>query len=168
MDCRGGGSQPGQGLDGLGLDAVQQLSQQHDIPILINIRSLEEIGLSSDEPVSLSLRNGTLRSFLGLMLRDLQLTYIIRDEIMMITSQETAENDLVLQTYPFPNMLIEKSDKVITALETTVSPDQWQTKGGPCSVVAVENVLVISASDSVHYGVVDFLKKLDEAFFNGP
>ena len=41
-------------------EAVQQLSQTHDIPIVVDKRALEEIGLTPDAPVSLSLK--TFRS----------------------------------------------------------------------------------------------------------
>ena len=80
------------------------------------------------------------------------------------TTKEAAEANLILQTYPFPKVLIEKTEQVITALTTTVTPDQWGAQGGRSTVVAVENVLVVSGSDSVHLGVTDFLRKLDDAF----
>ncbi len=145
-------------------DAVHQLSQQHDIPIVVDIRALEEFGLSSEEPVTLSMRDVSLRSFLRLLLRELDLTYVIKDEVLQITTTEAAKTNLVLQTYPFPETLINKSEQVIAALTATVTPAQWETHGGPSTVAAVDNVLVVSGSDSVHEGVVEFLRKLDDAF----
>jgi hypothetical protein len=145
-------------------DAVQQLSEQHDIPIVVDKRALEEFGLSHDVPVNLSLKNVSLRSFLRLLLRDLDLTYMIRDEVLQITTAEAAKTNLVLQTYPFPETLIDKSEQVIAALTATVTPAQWETHGGPSTVAAVDNVLVVSGPDAVHEGVVEFLQKLDDAF----
>lgn len=146
------------------MDAVEQLGRQHDIPMVVDRRALEEMGIASDTPVSLSLRNVTLRSFLRLLLRELDLTYIIRQEVLQITTKEAAEANRVLQTYPFPQTLIEKSEQVIAALTATVTPNQWEARGGRSTVVAVENVLVVSGSDAVHEGVTDFLRKLDDAF----
>jgi type II secretory pathway component GspD/PulD (secretin) len=145
-------------------DAVKFLGVLHDIPIVVDKRALEEIGLSAEEPVTLSLKNVRLRSFLRLLLRNLELTYMIRDEVLQITTPEAAKTNMVLQTYPFPETLIDKSEQVITALTATVTPAQWEAQGGPCTVAAVDNVLIVSGSDSVQEGVVDFLQKLDEAF----
>ncbi|MEL6108777.1 MAG: VWA domain-containing protein, partial [Planctomycetota bacterium] len=87
-------------------DAVQQLSDTHDIPIVIDNRALEEIGLDSDTPVTLDLKNVTLRSFLRLMLRDNDLTYLIKDEVMQITTTEAAEDNLVTKVYPVGDLVV--------------------------------------------------------------
>ena len=146
------------------MDALQQLGENHDIPIVVDRRALEEVGLSGEEPVTLSLKNVSLRSFLRLCLRDLDLTYVIDDEVLQITTTEAAERHLILETYLFPGGLIDKSEQVITALTATVTPTQWEMSGGSSTVAAVDNVLVVSGSQSVHEGVVDFLHKLDDAY----
>jgi hypothetical protein len=67
---------------------------------------LEEIGLSADQPVSITLKNVTLRSFLRLMLRELDLTYMIKDEVMQITTIEAAEQNLVNKVYPVGDLVV--------------------------------------------------------------
>ena len=74
-------------------DAIQQISEAHDIPIVVDNRALEEIGLSAEEPVSISLKNVTLRSFMRIMLRDLDLTYMIKDEVMQITTTRSSRSE---------------------------------------------------------------------------
>lgn len=144
-------------------DVIQQLSQTHDIPIVIDARSLDEIGISADSPVNLTLKNISLRSCLRIALRQYDLTYIIKDEVLQITTPETADRCLVVQTYRFPVALVEKSDQVLRALLSTVRPDQWDDKGGPCSAAVVDNVLVISATETGHEAVIDFMEKLQAA-----
>ena len=61
---------------------------------------LEELGINTDETVTVNLHNISLRSALRLMLKDLQLTYIIQDEVLMITTPEEAEANLVVKVYP--------------------------------------------------------------------
>ncbi len=145
-------------------DALQQLSRTHDIPIVVDRRALEELGLSADEPISLSLMNVSLRSFLRLMLRPLDLTYVIKDEVMQITTVEAAEQNLVVEMYGFPAELTEKSDKVLKSLTSAVTPDAWDALGGPCTVTAIDNVLIVSATENIHDEVKDFLYKLQRAF----
>lgn len=145
-------------------DAVRQLSETHDIPIVVNSRALEEIGLSAQEPVTLSLHGVSLRSFLRLLLRDLDLTYIIKDEVMQITTIEAAEGNLVVEMYRFAPELTEKADKIVKALTASVVPDAWDVQGGPCTVTPIDNVLVISATETIHEQVIEFMQKLEKAF----
>jgi hypothetical protein len=145
-------------------DAIRLIADTHDIPIIVDRRALEEIGLSVDEPVVLSLKNVSLRSFLRLMLRDLDLTYMIKDEVMQITTVEAAEQNLVVEMYKFPADLTDKSDKLLKALTSGVVPDAWESLGGPCSVTAIDNVLIVSATESIHEDVKSFLDKLRQAF----
>ncbi|MEM1069110.1 MAG: hypothetical protein AAGI63_09460, partial [Planctomycetota bacterium] len=87
-------------------EAVRQIGEEHDIPIVVDNRALEEIGLSADEPVNLQLKNVSLRSFLRLMLRELDLTYMIKDEVMQITTIEAAEQNLINKVYPVGDLVV--------------------------------------------------------------
>jgi hypothetical protein len=147
-------------------DVVQQLSQTHDIPIVVDNRALEEIGLSAEEPVSLTLGKVTLRSFLHVLLSDLDLTYIVKDELMQITTVEAAEQNLVVEMYRFSKKLTPKADIILKALTSSVVPDAWDVKGGPCSVTVIDNVLIVSATEQIHEDVIEFLQKLQGAFEN--
>src|SRR5262245_61108570 len=55
-------------------DVVLYLSESHNIPIILDLRQLEEASVSSDTPVTKSVRGIKLRSALNLLLRDLDLT----------------------------------------------------------------------------------------------
>ncbi len=145
-------------------EAMAQLAETHDIPIVVDRRALEEIGISHDQPVTLSLKNVTLRSFVRLMLRELDLTYIVDDEVMQITTREVAERKTTLEMYRFPKQLVADTDAIIRSLTSAVSPDSWTERGGPCSVTAIENILVVSAPATVQDDVTNFLVKLSAAF----
>ena len=58
------------------------------------------------EPVTINLQNVTLRSALRLMLKNLQLTYIIQDEVLMITTPQDAETHLVVKVYPVADLVL--------------------------------------------------------------
>lgn len=87
-------------------EAIQKISQDHNIPIVIDSRALEDIGLTADTPVSLELENVSLRSFMRLMLRELELTYMIKDEVMQITTIEAAEENRVTKVYPVGDLVV--------------------------------------------------------------
>ena len=86
--------------------AVQQISEQHGIPIVIDGPALEDIGIDSEVEVSLELSNITLRSFLRLLLRQHELTYVIKDEVMKITTQDAAAADPVRKIYPVGDLVV--------------------------------------------------------------
>ena len=84
----------------------RQLQDDYGIPIKLDTTALEEIGINTDEPVTVNLHNISLRSALRLMLKDLQLTYIIQDEVLMITTPEEAEANLVVKVYPVADLVL--------------------------------------------------------------
>jgi uncharacterized membrane protein YgcG len=87
-------------------DVVEFLKDNHDIPIEIDNKALDDVGLSTDVPVTRNLKGITLRSALRLMLRELDLTYMIRDEVLMITTPEEAETQLVTKVYPVADLVL--------------------------------------------------------------
>jgi hypothetical protein len=87
-------------------EVVTTLQEDYGIPIQIDTPALEAIGLDPTEPVTESLHNVTLRSALRLMLKKLQLTYIIQDEVLMITTPEEAEQQLVVKVYPVADLVL--------------------------------------------------------------
>src|SRR5262245_54127434 len=58
-------------------DVMLLLSENHNIPILLCQKKLEEASVSPDTPVTKTLRGIQLRSLLRLLLKDLELTYVV-------------------------------------------------------------------------------------------
>lgn len=145
-------------------EATEILSELYKIPIVVDKRALEEIGLSLDTPVNVSLMRVTLRSLLRRILPELDLTYMIKDQMLLITTVESAEQNLGIQMYRLPDNLVEKSVAVLTALQAAIVPDTWNTQGGPSSGTAIGHVLIISTTSDVHDQVTDFLNTLIETY----
>ncbi|MGI9473220.1 MAG: hypothetical protein ACR2NZ_16890 [Rubripirellula sp.] len=145
-------------------DFAGLVAETVDIPVVINRRALEELGLSIDLPVNVQFRDLSLRSVLRIALEEFDLTYAVRNEVLEITTDESAEQNLVLETYTFPASISSKSDQVVLMLVRSVSPNKWDQLGGTCTVSALDNVLVVSATEPVHEGVVEFLEKIDAAY----
>ena len=86
--------------------AMEQIAEAHGIPIVVDSTALEEIGLSEEEPMSLSLSNVSLRSFLRILLREKEMTYVIKDEVMKITTLDAAAADPVRKIYPVGDLVV--------------------------------------------------------------
>ncbi|HEY2413623.1 MAG TPA: VWA domain-containing protein, partial [Pirellulaceae bacterium] len=87
-------------------DVVLYLTETHNIPIVLSLKKLEEASVSADTPVTKSLRSITLRSALRLILKELELTYVVRDEVLQITTPEDAESQLITKVYPVGDLVI--------------------------------------------------------------
>lgn len=90
-------------------DVIEFWKDYHKIEIQIDTKALEDVNLGPDTPVSKQLDGISLRSALRLLLGDLDLTYVIRDEVLMITTPEEAELQLTTKVYPVADLVIPVS-----------------------------------------------------------
>ena len=87
-------------------DAVDYLKDLHGIEIQLDTKALEEAGIGSDTPVTRTLKGISLRSALRLMLGAMDLTYVIKDEVLLITTTDVASQELVTKAYPVADLVI--------------------------------------------------------------
>lgn len=66
------------------------LADDFNIPIWINQSELDLIAVDADTPINLNLPAVTLQSALNIMLEPLDLTYLIRNEVLEITTESSA------------------------------------------------------------------------------
>ena len=90
-------------------DVVNYLAELHNIPIMLATKKLEEADIRPDTPVTKTLRGVTLRSVLRLILKDLELTYLIQDEVIQITTPEDASIQLSTKVYPVGDLVVPVS-----------------------------------------------------------
>jgi tetratricopeptide (TPR) repeat protein len=90
-------------------DVIEYWKDLHKIEIQIDQKALDDVGIGTDTPISRTLDGISLRSALRLVLRDLDLTYVIRDEVLMITTPEEAELELSTKVYPVADLVIPPS-----------------------------------------------------------
>lgn len=149
-------------------EAIQSISVFHKIPMMIDERSLTEIGLDANVPVTIDLKDVSLRAFLRILLRDLDCTYAIADEVLWITTPESAEDGQFLHTrvYRLPSALANRADHLISMIELNVCPDTWSVQG-PCGS-SIDHVLVISTSTDKHFRIEQFLSRVSKAHLLGP
>ncbi len=87
-------------------EAIDYISQLHNITILIKELDLQDAGVPTDEPINLIISNIRLRSALKIMLEPLVLTWVVDDEVMYITTEEDAEaNHIQTRVYPVGDLV---------------------------------------------------------------
>src|SRR5205085_12464958 len=119
--------------------------------IILDKNALEEAQITYDTPVTFSLRTPVAtRTALRKVLGDLNLTYVIRDGTIHVTSQSRAKDLMVTRNYyigdlvlgnslffPAPHLgatvdpqLAQNVQAIIDMLVQSVDPSSWMGKGG--------------------------------------
>jgi len=147
-------------------DAIDYLRDLHGIPIQWDTKALEEAGMGSDTPMTYTQNGVKLKSGLRLLLRPRSLTYVIKDEVLLITTEDAADHELITRTYPVGDLAEQKEyDTLVKAIQESVRPNGWKEGGGPGSIVVVPSAksLVISQPRVVHDEVLTLLRALRAA-----
>ena len=145
-------------------EALKQLGAQKGVPLHLNRRALEEIGLTEDVPVSLQLSEVPLRTALELMLEDLDLTYVNRGALLSVTTFEDAESTLLTGIYWLDGTGTPDLGAIMQQIQTAMQPDTWEALGGPSRMVPMvthhRNALMITTTSPVHHDIQSFLDAL--------
>ncbi|MFM7137878.1 MAG: hypothetical protein ACKO1M_12555, partial [Planctomycetota bacterium] len=86
---------------------LDALSKQAGVAIHIDMVGLEQEAVGSDTPVTLSLDQPiSLKSALKLLLEPLHLGYVVRDEVLKVTSPRLVKGDVYAVTYPVADLVL--------------------------------------------------------------
>jgi RNA polymerase sigma factor (sigma-70 family) len=159
------GSLQGSGLDFHEAPLVEIasfLQDEYDIQVLLDTRAMDDVGIAPDEPVSISVRGISLSSAMRLMLRKLDLTYMIDNEVLLITTMDVAESKLSARVYPTNELEIDEAN-LIDLLTETIATETWaENGGGEAQIVMIPNGIVVSQTYAVHEMINDLFRQLAE------
>lgn len=150
-------------------EVCRRLSREHNVPIVLDVPSLDDVGIDIDNPITITLNDVSLGAALELILADFELTYRFSHEIVQITTPESSEPHSFIRVYPIadlesgPFCLDRHSlEKLITS---AIEPDFWDAVGGPGSVDAdISGVLIIANILEIHERIERLLFDLRRVF----
>jgi len=90
-------------------DVIDIIKTTHKIPMIFDSKALQDAGIQEDVLVSINVRDVTLRSALRVLLRPHELTYIIKDEVLQVTSKAAADDiaqNGVTKVYPVADLVV--------------------------------------------------------------
>ena len=142
-------------------DVAIQIEKAHGIQLELDIQALEDAGLDPESPVTKSLAGISLRSALHLILGDSQLTYLIKDDVMLITTKDKASENTTIVSYPVA-WSGDGHQSLIDLIQQTIAPQSWNTVGGNGSIQSylLINEIVISQTEEVHEEIVDLFRNI--------
>lgn len=91
--------------------AMQSLVTNTPIKLWLDHKALTDAGVGTDTPVTRTIHGISRRAVFKLLLNELDLTYIIRNEVLLITSKTEAENTLTTKVYPVYDLVAKTPDK---------------------------------------------------------
>ena len=86
---------------------LDALAKQADVPIHLDMVGLEQEAVRSDTPVTISLDQPiSLKSALKLLLEPLHLDYVVKDEVLKVTSPRLVKGEVYSVSYPVADLVI--------------------------------------------------------------
>jgi hypothetical protein len=168
------------------VDAVEYLKDLHAIEIQLDTKALEDDGTGTDTPVTGTLKGISLASALRLVLSRLELTYVVSDGVLLITTPQAVSRKVELRVYEVRDLMQAGGNteelpillRLMIAPETaTGSQHAARVTGGVAvaakaleampaelarapQIVAFGNVLVVRASIAEQETVTDLLAEI--------
>ncbi|HZY88190.1 MAG TPA: hypothetical protein VFE78_25365 [Gemmataceae bacterium] len=152
---------------------LDDIHSWNNINIYVDEPALVQEGISLDHPITIRLEQVSLKSALNLILHNLHLTYVIKDEVLQITTMPYARGKLMTATYKVADLVrpgkwkgkAEKKndvDTLIRLITSTIEPRSWDVQGGRGIVDyhTPSRSLVVNQTADIHEQVVDLLSAL--------
>jgi hypothetical protein len=150
---------------------IEYLQDKTGQPMLVDKQALADANIEYETPVTLKLKKVSVRTLLRKLLHDLGLTYIVKDEVIQVTSYKRAREMMTVRTYPVgdlvmfdpttgqvlpPLLIMVQAKQLIELIKSTVDPDSWgggENGGGTIVFNLATKSLVVKQSAEIHYSM---------------
>lgn len=155
-------------------DVVDYLRQRHEIEIQLDHKALTDAGVGSDTPITRTIKGITLESALDLMFSQLDLAWVIHDEVLLITSKAQAAKMIETRVYPVRDLLTGAAgglpganesdyDSLIECLAEAAALEDGSPDPRSIRLYRPAGALVITRPILVHYRIEKLLRELRKA-----
>jgi hypothetical protein len=138
-------------------EVINLLQEEYGIPIKLDSVALKEQNIGPDNPVSVNIHGVSLGAALRLMLREHELTYTVRDEVLLITTPDAEEKRLRTCVYDVRDLMQgtrkgNDFDSLIDSIVSCIATETWAENGGGESEIRPlqPGFLIIAQTESVH------------------
>ncbi len=154
-------------------EALQELSNKLGENIFVDKRSLADLGLDLQRPVTLQANNVSVRTALRMLLAAQGLTFVVKDETIQVVTIERARNMLVTRVYYLGDLVqgigpfggapqwgtfldfqqtLQNVQLIIQSIQSSIDPLFWRENGGPGTITFhyPSMSIIVRASAEVH------------------
>lgn len=164
-------------------EVMEQLATKYGIKIRLDTAALKttKFDVSSKKevtrdlttlPITFSIKDVTLRAALSLMLAEHDLAYVVRDEVLLITTKAKAASMFETHLYNVRDLVVPENDPsegtdldaLSDAIRQTINPPSWDKAGGAGSIAPYSNngmyALIVVQTYDGHEQVENLLSEL--------
>jgi hypothetical protein len=152
-------------------DCIEMVRDKHELSVMIDRQSIHETVRRIDEPIpgtQVDLRGRALGRALHVILREAGLTWVLRDDVLWITTREVADLLLEARVYDMTDLFVDedpqRSDYFVELITAVVAPVTWSDVGGAGGVRFYQKgdavALVVNQTADVHAELANLLKAL--------
>jgi hypothetical protein len=125
-------------------EVVRDLREQTKLNFRVDTKSLEEAGIDLELPVTLHVKDLSLKSVLNLILRKHELTWLYRDGVVVITTVSNAETVHETRVFGIADLVRARPDTayadsseaehILDLITGMIAPTTWSEVGGAGAV----------------------------------
>lgn len=152
-------------------ELIREVAKRHGIEIQVDSYALGNADIDISTPVTRKVKGVSLSSALRLVLRDLDLSAVVKDEVLLITTSSVAESFSVTKIYLVGDLVRQPGksdaqegeyDALVALIQKCVATDSWNGNGGQGTIGPLENrdMLVISQTEENHRAIARLLAEL--------
>jgi hypothetical protein len=131
-------------------EVLAQLAEAQQIPLFLDRRTLDAEGVKWDTPVTAQGAGEPLEQALNAILHPLRLTWLVREEVLFVTSQKSADTRLETRLYRVTRP-VAKPKEFMDQIVAQIAPKTWEQVGGPGALRPWPlGALVVSQTYAVH------------------
>jgi RNA polymerase sigma factor (sigma-70 family) len=116
---------------------IKDLAALTGLNLVADRPALERDGLSLATRLTVKLDRVSLKTCLKMILRQAGMTYVVEDEVILVTSPERARGRLMVRSLRVDDLVRpddEKAEALIKVITNAVRPDSWSAAGGPGTI----------------------------------
>ncbi|MBS0209112.1 MAG: hypothetical protein JSS27_09180 [Planctomycetes bacterium] len=149
------------------VDVASELRDKLQVPIVFDHRSLQGGGVDpATAPVTLTIKDVSFEAILSSVLRPLELTWIIRDEALVVTTRTEADTWLETRVYAVQDLVLVKRgdfytrepEELVSAIKEAIIPQSWTDTGGMGSVRFLGDTLIVSQTREIQARTADLIR----------
>jgi hypothetical protein len=158
-------------------EVIDYLKSEYSLPIFFDTGALDEVAISPESPVTISVKNVSLRAALNLILLEPgleDLSFAVVDELLKVTTKERCAESMFVRVYPtedfvynngpspYPGGNWAEYSPLINVIQDCVAYDTWQENGSGEGQIQIikPGILIVYQQYRVHVEIEKLLNDL--------
>jgi hypothetical protein len=149
---------------------VEEIGSKIGVPVILSESGLQNAMVEVDAPVTLRLKGASAIGALHCALDPLNLTFIINDDVLVVTDKSSTRRINILRIYSIADLClarkggsyVERGNEISKVIRESIDRDVWEDGGGDATIQWIPALLALSVSapEETQPKVVQFLAGL--------